>query len=57
MRTFYVLGFVPWHVRRLESTGDLVPEVIPLGTFTWSVELRKEKERRREREMSNEKMR
>ena len=34
-----------------------MPEVIPLGTFTWSVELRKEKERRREREMNNEKMR
>lgn len=57
IRAFYVLGFVPWHVRRLASTGDLVPEVIPLGTFTWSVELRKEKERRREREMNNEKMR
>ena len=32
---FYVCGFVPWHVRRLASTGDLVPEVIPLGTFNW----------------------
>lgn len=44
---FYVCGFVPWHVRRLRSTGDLVPEVIPLGTFTWHTELRMEKEKRR----------
>lgn len=35
IRCFYVCGFVPWHVRRLASTGDLVPEVLPLGTFTW----------------------
>lgn len=44
---FYVCGFVPWHVRRLESTGDLVPEVIPLGTFSWYVELRSEREKKR----------
>lgn len=44
---FYVCGFVPWHVRRLRSTGDLVPEVIPLGTFTWHTELRMEREKRR----------
>lgn len=48
VRMFYVCGFVPWHVRRIPSTGDLVPEVLPLGTFTWTVELRTEKERRRE---------
>ena len=32
----------------MPSTGDLVPEVLPLGTFTWCVELRTEKERRRD---------
>lgn len=48
LRMFYVCGFVPWHVRRVPSTGDLVPEVLPLGTFTWCVELRTEKERRRD---------
>ena len=37
IRMFFVLGFVPWHLRRLQSTGDLVPEVIPLGTFDWCV--------------------
>ena len=32
------LGFVVWCVRRLPS-GDKIPEVLPLGTFTWSVEM------------------
>jgi hypothetical protein len=32
------LGFVVWCVRRLPS-GDKVPEVLPLGSFTWSVEM------------------
>ena len=31
------LGFVVWTIRRLPS-GDKIPEVLPLGTFTWSVE-------------------
>lgn len=31
------LGFVAWCVRKLAS-GDLIPEVLPLGTFSWSVE-------------------
>lgn len=33
----YATGFVPWRLRRL-ATGDPVPEVIPLGLFTWGVE-------------------
>lgn len=33
----FVCGFVPWRLRRLGS-GDPVPEVLPLGLFTWSVE-------------------
>ena len=31
------LGFVVWTVRTLPS-GDKFPEVLPLGTFSWSVE-------------------
>ena len=31
------LGFVVWTVRTLES-GDKIPEALPLGTFTWTVE-------------------
>ena len=31
------LGFVAWCVRKLPS-GDKIPEVLPLGTFTWTVE-------------------
>jgi len=37
MRQAQGLGFVVWCVRKLPS-GDRVPEVLPLGTFTWSVE-------------------
>lgn len=37
LRYFFALGFVPWRLRKL-STGDAVPEVIPLGLFTWSIE-------------------
>ena len=38
IRQAHGLGFVVWCVRRLPS-GDKVPEVLPLGTFTWSVEM------------------
>lgn len=37
IRHFFTLGFVPWRLRRI-STGDCVPEVIPLGLFTWSID-------------------
>jgi hypothetical protein len=37
MRQAQGLGFVVWCVRRLPS-GDSVPEVLPLGSFTWVVE-------------------
>ena len=37
IRQAHGLGFVVWCVRKLPS-GDKVPEVLPLGTFTWTVE-------------------
>jgi len=37
IRMAHGLGFVVWCVRKLPS-GDRVPEVLPLGTFTWTVE-------------------
>jgi len=37
IRYFFATGFVPWRLRKL-STGDVAPEVIPLGIFTWSIE-------------------
>jgi hypothetical protein len=37
IRHFYILGFVPWRLRKL-SSGDCVPEVIPLGLFTWTID-------------------
>jgi len=37
LRYFFALGFVPWRLRKL-SSGDVVPETIPLGLFTWAIE-------------------
>jgi hypothetical protein len=37
LRTMLVCGFVPWKTRKIPS-GDLVPEVLPLGSFTWFTE-------------------
>jgi hypothetical protein len=37
IRCMFTCGFVPWRLRKIEN-GALVPEVIPLGTFAWSVE-------------------
>jgi hypothetical protein len=45
IRASHVYGFVPWRVRKLES-GAEVPEVLPAGTFRWSVEVPPEKEER-----------
>jgi hypothetical protein len=36
LRAMFMYGFVPWRARKLLS-GDIVPEVLPAGTFTWSV--------------------
>jgi hypothetical protein len=37
VRAMFMYGFVPWRTRKLTS-GDLVPEVLPPGTFTWIVQ-------------------
>lgn len=37
IRQFFTLGFVAWRLRRLAS-GDCVPEALPLGMFTWSID-------------------
>lgn len=34
IKTMFVCGFVPWFVRKLKS-GDVVPDVLPLGSFSW----------------------
>ncbi len=39
IRAIIAYGFVPWRVRRLRKGGDEVPEVIPMGTFTWTTEI------------------
>lgn len=36
IQSFLVVGFVPYRIRML-SDGCKVPEVLPLGTFSWSV--------------------
>ena len=38
IRCMYTCGFVPWRLRRIQS-GDVVPEVLPLGTFGWGVQV------------------
>jgi hypothetical protein len=38
IRAMHALGFVPWRVMRLPP-GDRVPEVLPFGTFRWTVEV------------------
>jgi hypothetical protein len=35
VKAMFIYGFVPWHPRKLAS-GDIVPTVLPHGTFTWS---------------------
>jgi hypothetical protein len=37
VRYFFSLGFVPWRLRKL-PTGDVAPEIIPMGLFTWRIE-------------------
>lgn len=37
VRCMFICGFVPWRLRML-SSGDAVPEVIPLGMFVWTIE-------------------
>ncbi len=45
IRMFFLLGFVVWRIRRMDVDGIVqsIPEVLPLGTFTWSVETPDEK--------------
>lgn len=45
LRAMIIFGFVPWRLRRL-SSGDRVPEVMPLGTFEWHTELGPTQEKR-----------
>eukprot|EP00961_Rhodomonas_salina_P217920 2944639-Rhodomonas_salina.3 len=39
IRMFFVLGFVVWRLRTITEAGakQIVPEVLPLGSFTWNV--------------------
>jgi len=37
LRAMFMYGFIPWRTRKL-ATGDIVPEVLPPGTFTWEVQ-------------------
>jgi len=38
IRAMHTYGFVPWRARRL-ARGDLIPEVLPAGTFSWHTEI------------------
>lgn len=36
LRQIYVCGFIAWYKKRID-TGDIVPEILPLGSFQWGV--------------------
>ena len=38
VKAMITFGFVPWRLRRV-TAGDLVPEVLPCGTFDWHTEM------------------
>lgn len=38
IRAIHTYGFVPWRTRRL-ARGDVIPEVLPPGTFSWHTEV------------------
>jgi hypothetical protein len=40
IRCFYMCGFVPWRLRKIPG-GDVVPEVLPIGSFHWKAAVRK----------------
>ena len=45
IHAMHVYGFVPWRIRRLDDkSGARVPEVLPPGTFRWSIEVPKPEE-------------
>jgi hypothetical protein len=44
LKAMMVLGFVPWKTRRLKNK-EFVPEVLPMGTFSWYTELSKNSKR------------
>lgn len=58
IRSMLIVGFVPWRIRKANRfSQDLVPEVLPFGTYTWYVERTDEARQRREREQKNSIMR
>jgi hypothetical protein len=36
IRSMYMCGFVPWRLRKIPG-GDIVPEVLPVGSYTWQI--------------------
>ena len=45
IRAMFTYGFVPWRTRRL-GRGDVVPEVLAAGTFSWHTEVGPEEQAR-----------
>ena len=39
IRAVYAFGFIPFYLKTLPDTGDVVPEVLPHGTFEWNTEV------------------
>ena len=45
IRAMFTYGFVPWRTRTL-GRGDVIPEVLPPGTFGWHTELGPDEQQR-----------
>jgi len=43
IRAMHIYGFVPWRTMTLPS-GDKIPEVLPPGSFRWTIEAQSERE-------------
>jgi hypothetical protein len=56
IRAMFVYGFVPWFPKKLCS-GDVVPSVLPPGTFSWSVKPSSQDDGRRDYQYNSSKRR
>lgn len=41
IRYMFTYGFIPWYCRKDAKTREMVPDIVPHGTFHWSVDISK----------------
>lgn len=49
IKSMYICGFAAWHLT-YNSDGDIVPENIPIGSFTWSTETKEAYYKKKQRD-------